>query len=320
MSLPNDIEIVGVRAKWPDEARNFTPWLARNLDLLGAEIGLDLELVREEKAVGPLSLDILARESETGANVAIENQLEWSDVDHFGRLLVYAAGCDARVAIWVAPEFRYEYAETMHRLNQWTGNNIQFYCVKVEAFKPTPDSEIEGRFRKVVYPGVWDKALTLPPEPPPSPEIQMFRDFFQPLIHQLIQKGFSDRTRQRWGPASRQFPSPVHSGIWYEAYMATRGTATVTLHIEMETQEQTKRVFDALKERQEEIESSIPFHPKLEWAWQRFDRWGFSCVNVERDGSIDDPPEKLAEIRAWMLELLPKFQQFFDPYLTDVLN
>lgn len=320
MSLPNDIEIVGVRAKWPDEARNFTPWLARNLDLLGTEVGLDLELVREEKAVGPLSLDILARESETGVSVAIENQLEWSDVDHFGRLLVYAAGCDARVAIWVAPEFRYEYAETMHRLNQWTGNYIQFYCVKVEAFKPNPDSEIEGRFRKVVYPGVWDKALTLPPEPPPSPEIQKFRDFFQPLIYRLIQKGFSDKPRQRFGPSGRHFLSPAHSGIWYAPSMETKNDAWVTLHIEMETKERTTEVFNTLNAKREEIESTVPFDPKLEWVWRRHDGNNFASISIRRDGSIDDPPEKLDEIRDWMLDLLPKFRQVFEPILADVLK
>ena len=59
MSTPEEIEKVGVRAKWKDEGLDFTPWLSKNLDLLGAEIGLDLELVQEEKAVGPLSLDIL---------------------------------------------------------------------------------------------------------------------------------------------------------------------------------------------------------------------------------------------------------------------
>ena len=123
---------VDVRAVWPHEALDFTPWLAQNLELLGEELGLRLGLVMPEKPVGPFFLDILAKDTDTGDLVAIENQLEWTDFNHLGQLLAYATGCDARVAIWVATEFRYELAEALHRLNDWTGNGIRFFGVKVE--------------------------------------------------------------------------------------------------------------------------------------------------------------------------------------------
>ena len=53
---------------------------------------MELELVQQEKPVGPLYLDILAREANTEVMVAIENQLEWSDIGHLGQLLTYATG------------------------------------------------------------------------------------------------------------------------------------------------------------------------------------------------------------------------------------
>ena len=34
---------VPVRDIWPSEDRNFTPWLAKNIDLLGDALGFDLE-------------------------------------------------------------------------------------------------------------------------------------------------------------------------------------------------------------------------------------------------------------------------------------
>ena len=77
--------------------------------------------------------------------VAIENQLEWSDVDHMGRLLIYAAGCDARVAIWVAPDFMYEHAKTIHWLNEWTSKKIKLYCVKVEVVKQAEGSDPQAQ-------------------------------------------------------------------------------------------------------------------------------------------------------------------------------
>ena len=119
------IENLEVRTKWPNEALDFTPWLAQNLNLLGDELGIRLELVQQEKAVGPMSLDILARDTDTKDLVAIENQLEWTDTPHLGQLLTYATGCDAHVAIWVATEFRHEYAKALHRLNEWTSDRAE---------------------------------------------------------------------------------------------------------------------------------------------------------------------------------------------------
>ena len=41
MTTPEEgIEYVDVRTKWKDEARDFTPWLARNLDLLSEAVGI----------------------------------------------------------------------------------------------------------------------------------------------------------------------------------------------------------------------------------------------------------------------------------------
>ena len=148
------IERLDIREIWESEATDFTPWLAENLDILGEELGLDLELVETEKAMGSFYLDILAKDRSDGTRVAIENQLEWTDHSHLGQLLTYAAKCDARAAIWIASEFRYEHRETIDLLNQWTGNKIQFYGVEVKVIKigdspPAPD------FRAVAVPDGW---------------------------------------------------------------------------------------------------------------------------------------------------------------------
>ena len=47
-------EKLAVREMWEDEARDFTPWLADNLNLLGKVLGMRLELVQTERLVGPL--------------------------------------------------------------------------------------------------------------------------------------------------------------------------------------------------------------------------------------------------------------------------
>ena len=154
---------VNVRDMWPNEAWDFTRWLSEkeNLELLGREIGLSLELVQREKPIGSLSLDILAKETRSGSHVAIENQLEWTDFDHLGRLLAYASGSDSRIAIWVAPDFVFEHAQVLNQLNEWSSPNARFYGVKVEVVQKSGDEVLVPRFRKVVYPGGWNKDITL---------------------------------------------------------------------------------------------------------------------------------------------------------------
>ena len=190
------VEMLEVRTKWPNEALDFTPWLADNLDLLGEELDMNLELVQQEKAVGPMSLDILAKDTGTGDLVAIENQLEWTDTHHLGQLLTYATWCNAHVAIWVATGFRHEYATALHKLNEWTSDGNSFYGVKIELVKKPSSSNPEPRFRKVVYPGGWDTDNTLPPDSPPSPSAQKYHDFYQPLIEELRRTRFADSAIQ----------------------------------------------------------------------------------------------------------------------------
>ena len=117
--------------------------------------------------------------------VAIENQLEWTDHGHLGQLLTYAAGCDARIAIWVADEFQYEHAAALHWLNQWAGMNVRFYGVKVDLVRRTDKDSVEPKLSRVIYPGGWDKDNTLSQPPPPNPELQKHRDFFDRLVANL---------------------------------------------------------------------------------------------------------------------------------------
>ena len=148
------IERLDIGEIWEDEPGGFTPWLAENLDILGEELGMDLELVEQERLVGSFRLDILAKDGNDGTRVVIENQFKWTDHSHLGQLLTYTAGCDARAAVWIAPEFRYEHRKTIDRLNQWTGDNVKFYGVEVKVIK-IGDSSPAPDFRVVAAPDDW---------------------------------------------------------------------------------------------------------------------------------------------------------------------
>ena len=310
-------DYLDVRSRWQNEAWHFTPWLAENLDMLSAALETKLQLVEMEKPVGPFFCDILAKEVDTGEKVTIENQLEWTDHTHLTQLLTYAAGLDARIAVWVAPEFRYEHAEALHWLNKWTHHGLRFYGVKV-VLQKTGNEPPEPRLLPVVTPHCWNKDVTQPQGATISPRSQQFDAFFQPLIAELCGAGFADKANNHFDSSGRRFPSRRNPGIWYAASLEGDNDAWVTLHIAAEEKDLTKRVFDELERDKEAIEASIG--ADQEWRWHRHDSRLFSSINIRRDGAIDDPHEKLDETRTWMLDLLPKFKEFFDPCVATKLK
>ncbi len=319
MSIPEEIQKVGVRAKWKDEALDFTPWLSKNLHFLAEVLDMPLELVQTEVPVGPYFLDILAKNPDTGVLVAIENQLEETDHTHLGQLFTYAAGCDAGIAVWVAPEFGYEHAQALDLLNKWTGEGIRFYGIKVEAIKNPASSNLDANFHKVVYPGGWSEELTLQSLEMPL-TTRRYYDFFQPLVTEMLHVGFAEKAVQYFNRTGRFFPSRFHQDVGYAVSLEGNNDAWVTFNIRMESREQTKQVFDDFHADRQQIESSIAAYPRPEWHWFRYNHLDFSSISIRRDGAIDDRPEKLAEIRAWMLEMLPKLKEVFEPRLQKILE
>ena len=63
-----------LRAVWPNEASDFTPWLAKeeNVARLGDALGIELEVEDSEVAAGPFSADLLARDTVSGDYIVIE--------------------------------------------------------------------------------------------------------------------------------------------------------------------------------------------------------------------------------------------------------
>ena len=126
---------VPLRDVWPNEARDFTPWMAENVDVLAETLGMDLELEGAEVAVGPFSADVLLPESATDSRVVVENFLEATDHDHLGKMLTYAAGLEASYAVLVAKKFRPEHRSVLTWLNDITNDGSGFFGIEVHAVR-----------------------------------------------------------------------------------------------------------------------------------------------------------------------------------------
>ncbi len=155
------LERIELRDIWMSESSHFTPWLAReeNLLTLGETLGLELELEAQEKAVGPFRADILCKDIGTNAWVLIENQLERTDHSHLGQLLTYASGLEAVTIVWIAARFTEEHRSTLDWLNRITDETFRFFGVEVELWR-IGGSPAAPRFNIVSKPNNWNKLVT----------------------------------------------------------------------------------------------------------------------------------------------------------------
>lgn len=160
MTTLGRLEKVELRQEWPDEAQNFTPWLAEqeNMNLLGDTIGLDLEVEAQEKDVGPFRADILCKDTTNDNWVLVENQLEKTDHKHLGQLMTYASGLNAVTIVWVAKVFTDEHRAVLDWLNEITDEDINFFGLEIELWK-IGESNIAPKFNIVSKPNDWTKSV-----------------------------------------------------------------------------------------------------------------------------------------------------------------
>ncbi len=135
MTELGQLKLVQLRTRWVNEAYDFTPWLANNIEILNEAIGLELEVENTEVKVGPYSADILAKDTGTGRYVVIENQLEKTNHDHLGKAITYASALDASSIIWLASDFTDEHKKALDWLNDHTSDQLGFYGIKIELWQ-----------------------------------------------------------------------------------------------------------------------------------------------------------------------------------------
>ncbi len=145
-----------IREYWAGEALDFTPWLASadNITLLSEAIDIDLEVIGQERNVGPFRADILCKDTLSGHYVLIENQLERTDHLHLGQLLTYAAGLNAVSIVWVSPRFTDEHRAALDWLNRMTVESVNFFGLEIELWQ-IADSPVAPKFNVVSQPNDW---------------------------------------------------------------------------------------------------------------------------------------------------------------------
>jgi hypothetical protein len=305
---------VHLRELWPHEAQDFTPWLAQNLDRLGAVLGFDLELVETESCVGPFHCDIVAREVGTDHVVIIENQLEDGDHSHLGQLLTYASGKDASIVVWIARSLCDEYRQALTWLNQRTDQKTQFFGVVPECFRIDGSKPVVN-FKIIAAPNNFQKRAAEKLVANSSDLYERFRLFFQKLYDELREKHHFTNAKRAQPQGWATFSSGV-AGLVYGLSFARNNKVRIEIYIDCGEQSLNKMVFDLFSEKKETLEASFGEH----FAWERLDNRRASRIAIYRSGSIDDNDPELASLHLLGIEKLLKFKEVFGPILLSTRN
>ena len=306
------IENVNPRKVWPNEASDFTPWLAEHIDSLGEALGLDIEVTQTEAAVGAFSLDILGKVSGTDDIVIIENQLAQTDHGHLGQLMAYAAGLDAKIVVWVSPDIREEHRDAIRWLNEHTTTSVGFFAVRLEVWQ-IGDSLRAPRFDVIAEPSNFQRDIVQVATKPTARGLayqQFFREFVKLLREERPGLVYTNPDRVRYDSWTTFGAGRTGFELWVA--FSERDRFRIALTITTGDRERNKAAFDQLHATRDAIERELGEPPE----WERLDEWVTSRVAVYRDGSIDAPAQQLDELKRWAIDFFPVFRAAFAPRIA----
>ncbi|MFQ5775944.1 MAG: DUF4268 domain-containing protein, partial [Kiloniellaceae bacterium] len=268
--------------------------MAEHLSKLGEALGLDLELVEREGAVGDFSADIVARDLGRGDLVVIENQLEGTDHSHLGQLLTYAAGLDAGVIVWLSRDFREEHRQAIDWLNRNTATAVHFFGVVIELLK-VDESRPAVNFRPVAFPNDWSrKAQSRPGSGEISGKQALYQEFFQRLIDDLRDNHSFTNAKGGQPQNGYTFASGTR-GFSYVLDFVAGNRVRAGLYIDTGVEMRNKSVFDQLRDRKDELEEA--FGESL--IWEPLETRRACRIATYRNGNIEDPPDVREEHLRW---------------------
>ncbi|PTW91046.1 uncharacterized protein DUF4268 [Microbacteriaceae bacterium MWH-Ta3] len=298
------LRTVDIRSVWPDEARDFTPWLLANTDELSQALGLDLDLHRAEHAVGNYSLDLIGTIAESEEVVIVENQLEQSDHRHLGQLMTYAGGTNASYIIWISTNFREEHLSAVRWLNDGTVEGIRFFAVEVSAVQ-IDDSIAAPHFTVVAQPNEWQKQTRAKANDAIIGERGQQQKEFWNLYLQRIREAHPDWTNAKNGQPQNWYAlSTGISSISFTSFFSKGGELVARLAFTSSDGELNQDRFERFENRRQNIEAL--FGHELEWDDSR----KHCSISVRTPGAFGDSADWEQQIR-WFIMQHERFREAF---------
>jgi len=301
-----EIVIVPMNQIWQHEERDFTPWLAQNIEKLGEALGgLQLEVEQTEVYAGNFQLDILAKEVSNNKVVVIENQIYKTDHKHLGQLITYASYFKAEIIIWVSQEVTEEHRSAIDWLNNNTNDKLEFYAVEANIIK-IDNSKPALNFKLKAFPNEWTKSSGNTPTTATTETGELYRVFFQKLLDELRERHRFTNARTGQPQSWYSFTSGV-KGCIYGCSFARGSKVRAEVYIDTPSQEINKEIFRAFEQQKIQLEQE--FGEELQF--EELPTKRASRIAVYREGDIWTDTQTLDEIKNWCIEKLLKFKQVF---------
>ena len=301
-----ELKKIDLRKIWKNEEYDFSPWLAEeeNLKLLSKALGLDLAFKEREADVGEYKLDILAEDlsAQDPRTVIIENQIEQSDHEHLGKVLLYAAGFDADIAIWIAKEFREPHLRAINWLNENMGENKAFFAVQIEVLQ-IGDSQLAPKFTVVCKPNSWSK--TVKNQAKDNERSAKLLEFWT-KFHEYLEKKKSTITP--YAPSTDHWDSVSIGTAKAHLSFTARKNGPMGCEIYIPND---KAFYKKLEGHKDEIEKSIGL--KLDWQPLE-DRKACRIIIYNDDFDLFDTTSWEKSF-AWLDDMGHRFLKAFKPYI-----
>lgn len=301
------VEVKDLRTVWPNEAADFTPWLAKekNIARLGDTIGVEITDVETESGVGAFSVDIFATEDGTGRRIIIENQLEDTNHDHLGKLITYAAGKDASIIIWIVKNAREEHRAAIEWLNSRTTKDVSFFLCEIKLYK-IGDSAPAVKFDVVEKPNDWAKNAQQNDTVTKTKSLRYeywaaFNDYaFRDVA---FAKAFNQRkpTYDHWMDFS------IGSTEYHLSVSQVRAKKKLIAEFHISD---SKDIFHSLLQHKDEIESETG----MTFDWRELPDKKASRVLVEKPVDFDDQKQMESQFR-WIMDTLLKMKPAFKKFV-----
>lgn len=300
-------KIKDLRSIWKNEEYDFTPWLAKeqNIELLSDELGIPIKVLKTEASVGKYSVDILAVNEDNNESIIIENQLEITNHDHLGKILVYGSGYDAKTIIWVVKDYNEEHKQAIEWLNEHSDENINLFLIKIELFK-IGNSEIAPHFEIICQPNDWTKTIRSNHN---STELTGMK-----LVDLNFWQGFSEYLSDNKTSFSIRKAQPQH---WYSLAIGSsechidltvikNGEISCSLWIE-----NNKELYNKFFSHKVEIEEELGY--QVRWDYKEGNK--ASSIDIRSNFKLNLKSDDLSNGYEWLLTKAEDFKRVFKKYL-----
>jgi hypothetical protein len=163
---------------WANEVDGFASWLQQEeiLEMLGEALELSLKSAGGEIPLDTLAGAVLAKDSKRGHYVIVLGHLDGMSHEAFGKLIMYAAGLEAKAMICVGQEITAEIRQGLDWLNMVSRDDVNFYATELELWR-IDDSVPAPNFNVVCQPNMWARQLKMGQEDGESSDNSKSKNF-----------------------------------------------------------------------------------------------------------------------------------------------